>query len=482
MRNGTAYLRKRRQGWYFRIRVPDDLIPQIGKREIVKSLHTRDLGEAQRKRWDCVAETTAWFERLRQASVNSQTHNPAVAREAFRRELEAWRSTPQEDWNPEYPLEMALVDQLHDLPEGTPAYDAARVIWQERAGQAPPVKIPTRYQLRFGEAAASYIAELRRDPNARATEQTLGQSKAVFRLFGSYANDPRLSEVTREVATRFLDDVARLSPLWGRSPKTKAMSWREIETKFADKGEGLSNRTLNRYSSSLAGLYRWAEQRGHWSGRENPFHGQHRKEATSRRTGWLPFEDGEVLDILEHCAGLPATDPMRWIPMIGAYSGMRSGEICSLSARDVRQEDGLVYLDITAAKTEAGIRRVPIHSEVLKAGFMGYVEGLPHSGVARLQDGLLFPTLKPGGPDGKLNWYFTKQFGRLREKLGITRERVGFHSFRKAVGTKLERARIPESEAVQILGHEKLSMSYTVYSLGVGLERLQEIVEGIRYR
>ncbi len=47
------------------------------------------------------------------------------------------------------------------------------------------------------------------------------------------------------------------------------------------------------------------------------------------------------------------------------------------------------------------------------------------------------------------------------------------------MGTALERARVPESEAVEIMGHEKLSMSYDTYSLGLELKALQEIVEKI---
>ncbi len=49
------------------------------------------------------------------------------------------------------------------------------------------------------------------------------------------------------------------------------------------------------------------------------------------------------------------------------------------------------------------------------------------------------------------------------------------------MGTALERARVPESEAVQIIGHEKMSMSYTVYSLGLELKALHENVEKIVY-
>jgi hypothetical protein len=47
--------------------------------------------------------------------------------------------------------------------------------------------------------------------------------------------------------------------------------------------------------------------------------------------------------------------------------------------------------------------------------------------------------------------------------------------------TALERTRAPESEAEQVLGRRKLSMSYTVYSLGLVLPPLHDLVERINY-
>ncbi len=49
------------------------------------------------------------------------------------------------------------------------------------------------------------------------------------------------------------------------------------------------------------------------------------------------------------------------------------------------------------------------------------------------------------------------------------------------MATALERARVPENEAVQLLGHEKMSMSYSVYSLGLDLRGLQDVVQQVRY-
>ncbi len=121
-----------------------------------------------------------------------------------------------------------------------------------------------------------------------------------------------------------------------------------------------------------------------------------------------------------------------------------------------------------------GNRRIPAHSVLFKRGLLDYRERLAKKGS-------MWPALKPGGPDGKLSWYISKRFTDRRRALNLTRDRLAFHSLRKNVGTALERAGVPESEAVQILGHEKLSMSYSVYSLGLDLRGLKRVVETITY-
>ena len=44
----TTHLKRRHQTWYARLAVPPSLRAAIGKSEIVRSLHTRDLREANR--------------------------------------------------------------------------------------------------------------------------------------------------------------------------------------------------------------------------------------------------------------------------------------------------------------------------------------------------------------------------------------------------------------------------------------------------
>ena len=173
---------------------------------------------------------------------------------------------------------------------------------------------------------------------------------------------------------------------------------------------------------------------------------------------------------------------LMWVPLIALFSGMRSEEICQLrSADDVNKNDGVWFFNVAEGegqrvKTEAGIRQVPVHSNLIKIGFLDYVEH-----ARRDPSGLLFPGLKPGGPDHKLNWYFTRRVGTYFTRIGITRPRVTFHSLRKNVVQALEHAGVQQSDTALIVGHER-GFTYSRYNPGgLKLPRLRRIVEKIRY-
>jgi integrase len=123
-------------------------------------------------------------------------------------------------------------------------------------------------------------------------------------------------------------------------------------------------------------------------------------------------------------------------------------------------------------KTPAAARFVPVHPDVMAAGFAEY--------LARVQGHeYLFPGLRPGGPDDKLSWQATKHFTRARRSLGLDRPGLCFHSLRHTVATSLHEAGVPEVEAAALLGHELRTMSYGLYSGGLSLARLAEVVARI---
>ncbi|MEV5407117.1 hypothetical protein AB0L20_31880, partial [Streptomyces albidoflavus] len=101
--------------------------------------------------------------------------------------------------------------------------------------------------------------------------------------------------------------------------------------------------------------------------------------------------------------------------------------------------------------------------------------------VSNLSDGQLFPALKPGGPDHKFNWYLSKQFPQYRRGLGILRDRVSFHSFRKNAAQVLKDARTTPNEIAELIGHERGFTIETYAAEGLPLGVLKEIVERINY-
>lgn len=491
----TRYLKKRRQGWYFRIAVPRDLREAFQKDDIVVSLNTRDLTLAQEKRWGLVSQYHEEFRQARAALSRSATDGPDP-REIFKKTLEdarrgAYRTNiglPEDEEEDEDDVGLALaIDQLSDRigPEGEPTpsqramLDALGARQRELRGE--PLHTPARYRMPFAEAAAGYLRERQRDPAVALTKQTEGQEEAVFRLFADFCRNKPISQVTARDSADFISEVGNLDPQWGRSPATKQRSLRELRDLYAGKGRGLSNRTLNRYSRSLAKVWRWAKKRGEVSG-DNPFEGLALPEAKTQDTGFLPFSVDQlnaIFAIPADSLGSAYAHEVYWVPRIAVFSGMRVNEICSLSRDDVRQKDGVWYFDITKAKSDAGVRPVPIHSALLE---LGLIDALPTEGSA-------FPALKPGGPDGKLSWYFVKRFTELRRRAGAvkkdaknSKDRLSFHSFRKNVVRCLELARVPQTDAAEIVGHEKAGLTYRVYNPeGLTMRHRQEIVEKIAY-
>lgn len=76
-----------------------------------------------------------------------------------------------------------------------------------------------------------------------------------------------------------------------------------------------------------------------------------------------------------------ASASRRWVPWVCAYSGARVQEVCWLSKRDVWNEGGDWVMRFPQTKT-GDARRVPIHSDLEREGFVRFVEAAP--------DGFLF--------------------------------------------------------------------------------------------
>lgn len=151
---------------------------------------------------------------------------------------------------------------------------------------------------------------------------------------------------------------------------------------------------------------------------------------------------------------------------LGAYTGARIEELCSLQVKHVDE----AAFRIEDAKTEAGVREVPIHPAIA---------GLVRRLAASSEDGFLISGLTFNKYGDRSN-AIGKRFGRLKTAAGYGEEKV-FHSIRKTVTTLLENAYVLENIAADIVGHEKDTMTYGLYSGGASLTVKAEALAKITY-
>ena len=102
-----------------------------------------------------------------------------------------------------------------------------------------------------------------------------------------------------------------------------------------------------------------------------------------------------------------------------------------------------------SVKTESSLRAIPIHSELIRIGFLEFVE---HVRKSDGQSARLFPQLTPG-PKGGFGEAFSKWFGRYKQKLGISNPSSVFHSFRHGFKDALRTASVNEDINDALTGH-----------------------------
>jgi integrase len=74
----------------------------------------------------------------------------------------------------------------------------------------------------------------------------------------------------------------------------------------------------------------------------------------------------------------------------------------------------------------------------------------------------------------------SNRFDSAKTKLGLGPDKV-FNSVRKTVATQLEGAGVPENITADILGHEKQTITYGIYSGGTSFEQKFVAIEKLFY-
>ncbi len=288
----------------------------------------------------------------------------------------------------------------------------------------------------------------------KPSEKTRRAWAAAVRRFGEVNGDLAVASITTLHISKF---KKVLSQLPAKLPHhIRKMPVPEIIK--ATKGEGrsaLSPAAVKKEIAAISSLMSWAVKNGYRG--DNPAAGVEVPNANTPERERVPFSGDELSRIFRDLRKFRRLEPSKyWLPQLALMTGARQRELGQLLVEDVKDENGIAYIDIKkgegkSLKTRSSARQVPLHPTLIKNGFLDYVKEQKERG-----ERLLFPDLKPdtlGSPTGN----FSKWFGRRLQKLGIRDfskdERRDFHSLRHNFKEACRNARIEEEVHDALTGH-----------------------------
>jgi len=307
---------------------------------------------------------------------------------------------------------------------------------------------------------------------------TASQNRVTVRLFVEIIGDRPVREISREDAAHFRAQLLRMPFSHGKGGHVHALKM------IASVKEGtrlLKMKTAKRHFSAANSYWAWLVEAKHVDAGPSPFSGHKfpgTKSSKSHRDDWSAEDLNRLLRSPDYRAAARES-ALHWLPLVSLHSGMRLEEICRLRPNhDIVTVDGVPCFKIQPhadgwdPKTEAGERRVPIHSWLIGHGFLALVEQRRAERAERI-----FSDLRPSGQARKLGTQFSREFSRLKTDLGIS-PKVVFHSFRHSFRTGVESTDLRESHIDTVMGHEGSGKSEgRTYTKRVSTAKLQEVVE-----
>jgi len=299
--------------------------------------------------------------------------------------------------------------------------------------------------------------------------RTIEKAKLVVSRFKEFIGDIPVEEITKQHCSTFSDQLRTLKKRDGK-PVTIA--------------------TVNDNLDKLRAILSVAELRGIID--RNPAAGLSLKDPVRAKDKRQPFDGSALARIFSSPVYLERDRPIAgggeasyWLPLLALFTGARLEELGQLHPDDVRQEsyedtDGTTVmvwvLRITdegegqALKNAGSARRIPLHDELIRLGFIQFVESC--QGKSRI-----FYQLKKDSRDRETgNW--SKWFGRwLRQTCQVSDERMVFHSFRHTLKDLCRSAGIPRDVSDALTGHSGQSVAD---NYGASLFPLRPLVLGMR--
>lgn len=465
-------LQRREGGRYsIRRRVPEDLVEAFGKKELTKALGTSDPKQAR------LLLPVFW-------SAYDQMFEQARAKISGK--IGPREEVPLSEISPTIisliELDTLRADRDAAAANGTLASfislrrDALRLLQGMLDGEVPPEgdfrtiegKRNALRALLTGESALA-ISAARKARAAIAEAEVREQTKTSHALDGIVDRWAAERPVSKRGVTAHRAVARWFDQRTGNLPVENITKRDVVSFKDQLVEEGKSAANIKVKLSRLRTLLNYAVDNDVIA--KNPTDGVKIVDKQRAKDKRREFNKGELAALFNgpvHQEGLRpgggGGEASYWLPLLALYTGARQTELGQLHPDDVFEETYDVgdndarsawvvrFVDNPErgqkVKTDGSERRVPIHSDLVKLGFLDVASAARSEGRDRI-----FHEIKPTA-EGELMGSWSKWFGRYRRTLGVSGKDTPFHSFRHSFKHYARACNLDKAVNDAITGHE----------------------------
>ncbi len=310
-------------------------------------------------------------------------------------------------------------------------------------------------------------------------------------LTGMFRADTPLRSITRSDLRRLRSILEDLASNWRQRPQLRHLSLEEAARKSRELKLPLrSTKSIKDIFDIIETIMDFAVAEGLVE--HNFAVNMHRGLPLHTSHPPYPFTSSQLNDIFRHPPVYDRLIPVKqrdgtfWLPLIALWTGMRLSEVAQLWTNDVTIVEEIPVIRILPAppsddpkydkriKTRHSHRIMPIHPELERAGFVDYWRHAKNEGQSRL-----FPELVREGP--------THSFSRISRRLtAFVRsathgdKRVCYQSFRHTFRDAARDADLPKDRARMLGGWGNKDVS-DQYGIGGSIPRLYKDIQKIAY-
>lgn len=230
---------------------------------------------------------------------------------------------------------------------------------KKQRNEGTPVETPSppRLALKDSSPVASEIMQGWVAEKSRAkggwTPATAKANQLWAERFIAMAGDSPMSEYTKADAREFKSALLALPPNWTKIKELEKLSMKDAGRRAAILGlKPMAGKNVNKVLGFVRAFWNWAEA-NYDAIPSNPFDGLNVKISGKARDERQPFKSAELPTIFKSpiytgCRSIryhnspgdliPNDNGIYWVPLVGLFTGCRSGEIIQLRTEDVKIE------------------------------------------------------------------------------------------------------------------------------------------------